>query len=195
MPAQVLESEVSHLGLDAFSEGKRDRLPGGTGTASDDKTPALVRMLRSGGSAAAPIPPPRAEAQPAASPPLPPSSHAPHAHAHVHAAVSPKGEGGEGKEADDMPTSPAEAGEPQASVASLYSEATEEIEEILSFVEEESMLSVGDAGGEEGEGEGEETLGPVDSATLGPINSALSATDRSGDLDSEADEVEIADVF
>ncbi len=80
----------------------------------------------------------------------------------------------------------------EVSTGSLYSEITEEIEEVLSYVEEEDddgMEMEIDAGGHGGHA----ALHPMDSAaTLHAVNSTLSASDHSGELDSDADEIETA---
>ena len=78
----------------------------------------------------------------------------------------------------------------QPSTASLYSEITEEIEEVMSFVEEGSDQDTGF--GLEMDGEKSE-LHPMDSTTLDVVNSTLSASDHSGEIDSDADEIVEAD--
>ena len=79
----------------------------------------------------------------------------------------------------------------QASAVSVeYSEITEEIEEeieeVLSFVDddgEDSGIGVQDDGG----------LQAMDSTTLHAVNSTLSASDHSGELDSDAEGIEVAE--
>ena len=79
----------------------------------------------------------------------------------------------------------------QASAVSVeYSEITEEIEEeieeVLSFVDddgEDSGIGVQDDGG----------LQAMDSTTLHAVNSTLSASDYSGELDSDAEGIEVAE--
>ena len=74
----------------------------------------------------------------------------------------------------------------QTSSASVYSEITEEIEEVLSFVDE-GENSVVDVGGPES------SLQPMDSTTLDVVNSTLSASDHSGEMDSDVEGIEAAD--
>ena len=86
---------------------------------------------------------------------------------------------------------PAEPMLAQASAVSVeYSEITEEIEEeieeVLSFVDddgEDSGIGVQDDGG----------LQAMDSTTLQAVNSTLSASDHSGELDSDAEGIEVAE--
>lgn len=80
------------------------------------------------------------------------------------------------------------------SAASLYSEITEEVEEMLSFVDEGSDNSVVDIDFEDKDKRDDgSSLHPMDSTTLDVVNSTLSASDHSGELDSDADEIETAE--
>ena len=82
----------------------------------------------------------------------------------------------------------------QMSAASLYSEITEEVEEMLSFVDEGSDNSVVDIDFEDKDKRDDgSSLHPMDSTTLDVVNSTLSASDHSGELDSDADEIETAE--
>ena len=75
----------------------------------------------------------------------------------------------------------------EVSAVSLYSEITEEIEEVLSFVEDGE-------GSDDDEGQDSGMrLHQVDS-TLDAVNSTLSASDHSGEIDSDADEIIAAEM-
>ena len=75
----------------------------------------------------------------------------------------------------------------QLSSASVYSEITEEIEEVLSYVEEgeSSAIDIQDS---------HRSLHPMDSTTLDVVNSMLSASDHSGELDSDVEGIEAAEL-